>query len=506
MTKQYKKTNTWTPPWNLDPSLDSHIDNVEDDINNIQPIRISDNLTKDERTALKTLSKRTDIIIKPADKGSGTVVMERQMYINECNRKLNDTTFYEKHNKDITNKVTTTVKQYLQQMKEDGHIDSDTYSYWTPRDPECSRFYILPKLHKNRDKSPGRPIVSANGHPTERISEFLSDILNPPVFKLPSFLKDSAHFLNKLSNIGNLPANSLLVTLDVSSLYTNILHSEGVQAAREYLHKRTTQNPPTHRNKNFEFNEQFYLHEHGTAMGTRMAPPYANLLMGTFEENPLYNAPHKPLVWWCYIDEIFSIWTHGLDKFTEFISTLNKIYPSIKFTSDISPTSTHFLDVTVILNEDNTISTDLYIKPTDTHQYLLSTSAHPKHTKQSIPYSLALRLRRICPNDDTFNKRTNQLLTYLTKRGYKRKHVHNEIRKVSKTTRQSSLETKQKRHNNRTPFVFTYHPSIPQLKHILHSNFHILQTQLTARKSSQTHRYLATVDQKTSGNTWCAPK
>ena len=384
------------------------------------------------------------------------------------------------------------MKQYLQQMKQDGHIESDTYSYLTPRDPKCSRFYILPKLHKNRDKPPGRPIVSANGHPTERISQFVSDILNPLVFKLPSFLKDTTHFLNKLSNIGTLPANSLLVTLDVSSLYTNIPHSEGIQAARAYLDKRTTQNPPTQticdlidiilRNNNFEFNEQFYLQKHGTAMGTRMAPPYANLFMGAFEENALHNAPHKPLVWWRYIDDIFLIWTHGHDKLTEFISTLNNIHPNIKFTSDISPTNTHFLDVTVILNEDNTISTDLYVKPTDTHQYLLNTSAHPKHTKQSIPYSLALRLRRICSNDDTFNKRTNQLLTYLTNRGYKRKHVRNEIRKASKVTRQSSLQTKQKRHNNRTPFVVTYHPSIPQFKSILHSNFHILQNSTNCKE------------------------
>ena len=154
----------------------------------------------------------------------------------------------------------------------------------------------------------------------------------------------------------------------------------------------------------------------------------------------------------------------------------------ISFTSDISSTSTHFLDVTVILNKDNTISTDLYVKPTDTHQYLLSTSAHPKHTKQSILYSLALRLRRICSNDDTFTRRMNQLLTYLTNRGYKRKHVRNEIRKASKITRQSSLQTKQKKHNNRTPFVVTYHPSIPQLHSIIHSNFHILQNSTNCKE------------------------
>ena len=153
----------------------------------------------------------------------------------------------------------------------------------------------------------------------------------------------------------------------------------------------------------------------------------------------------------------------GQDKLTEFINTLNNIHPSFKFSSNISPTSTHFLDVTITLNNDNTLSTDLYVKPTDTHQYLLPSSAHPKHVKNSIPYSLALRLRRICSDNTTFTNRTNELLTYLTNRGYRRKHVRNEIRKASRVTRQDSLATKQKQPNNRTPFVVTYHPGLPQL-------------------------------------------
>ena len=484
-THRYKKTSTWTPPKNLDPALDSYIHNIERDITNMQPTKISDNLTTQERDALQKLTRRTDIVIKPADKGSGTVVMDKQFYINECNQQLTDTKFYEKHDNDVTDKVTRTVTRYLEKMKQNEDIDKDTYSYLLPKDPRCSRFYILPKIHKNRQTPPGRPIVSANGHPTERISEYVSNILNPLVFKLPSFIKDTTHFHNKLSSLGNLPNNSLLVSLDVSSLYTNIPHSEGIQAAREHLNKRTTQRPPREticdliniilQNNNFEFDGQFFLQKHGTAMGTRMAPPYANLFMGSLEATALENAPYKPLVWWRFIDDIFLIWTHGQDKLADFITTLNHIHPTIKFTNETSSTSINFLDVTVTLNNDNSISTDLYVKPTDTHQYLLSSSAHPRHTKQSIPYSLTLRLRRICSNDTTFKKRTNELLTYLTNRGYKRKHVRNEIRKASTTTRQDSLKTKQKRHNNRTPFVVTYNPCLPQITTILKQHHHILQ-------------------------------
>ena len=101
-SNKYKKSSGWTPKRGLDPALDSYIDKVEQDINNIQPTKITDNLTNDERNTLNQLTKRTDIIIKPADKGSGTVVMDKQLYIDECTRRLNDTKFYEKHDKDMT--------------------------------------------------------------------------------------------------------------------------------------------------------------------------------------------------------------------------------------------------------------------------------------------------------------------------------------------------------------------------------------------------------------------
>ncbi len=41
---------------------------------------------------------------------------------------------------------------------------------------------------------------------------------------------------------------------------------------------------------------------------------------------------YKPVVWWRYINDIFWIWTHGPEKLTDFISTLNTAHPTIKFT------------------------------------------------------------------------------------------------------------------------------------------------------------------------------
>ena len=60
---------------------------------------------------------------------------------------------------------------------------------------------------------------------------------------------------------------------------------------------------------NFTLNQQHYLQVHGTAMGTKLTPSFANLFLGIFETNALSNAPFKPCTWWRYIDDIFMIWT-----------------------------------------------------------------------------------------------------------------------------------------------------------------------------------------------------
>ena len=135
-------------------------------------------------------------------------------------------------------------------------------------------------------------------------------------------------------------------------------------------------------------------------MGTRMTPSYANLFLTKFETDAFTHAPHQSHTWLRFIDDISMIWTHTEDELRTFITYLNNIHPSIKFTLSHSATSISFLDVKGSRSQFGTVETDLYTKPTDKHQYLLQSSCHPLHTKRAIPFSLALRLRRICSSDE----------------------------------------------------------------------------------------------------------
>ena len=114
------------------------------------------------------LSRRNDSLFTSADKGSGTVIMDRNLYIDECLRQLNDCKFYKTLDKDITTDIQC-IQIYVQRMHRDQTLDDHTKRFLLQTDPKPGRFYIVPKIHKQGNL--GRPLVSSNSHPTERISQ-----------------------------------------------------------------------------------------------------------------------------------------------------------------------------------------------------------------------------------------------------------------------------------------------------------------------------------------------
>ena len=411
----------------------------------------------------------------------------------EAYRQLTNQQHYRKLDEEPTKDHANKVKNLIQVMYNNGHLDKDAFKYLTPKHPKIARFYHQPKIHKPTIPVPGRPIVSSCGSPTERISEYVDYHLQPLVAKTPSYLKDTTDFLQKLSTLTDLPPGCILVTLDVSSLYTNIPHDEGMAACKKALQTRPSPAPPTQyltqmieqilTMNSFSFNNECYLQTQGTAMGTRMAPSYANLFMAELEDKLLTWTTHQPHIWWRFIDDIFAIWKLGETTLTEFLEEINLFHPMIKFTAQSSEERVDFLDTTVIL-DGTTIHTDLYTKPTDTHQYLSPESCHPRHCTASIPYSQSLRLKRICSRTKDFTVRTNQLKTHLLARGYKDHLVSQQIQKAADVPRTESLESHPPRQRlQRTPLVVTFHPSLSSLPSIARKHLGILHASQRLEKA-----------------------
>ena len=135
-----------------------------------------------------------------------------------------------------------------------------------------------------------------------------------------------------------------------------------------------------------------------------------------------------------FLDDIFTIFDGTTKDLHNFIEEINKIHHAIKFTMTHTTIidedsnlrcscppqhSNPFLDISMSI-KNGRISTDLYKKPTDRNQYLLTSSCHPIQTTLNIPFSLALRIVRICAVEEEREQRFLELKLFF----YWRESIH----------------------------------------------------------------------------------
>ena len=116
--------------------------------------------------------------------------------------------------------------------------------------------------------------------------------------------------------------------------------------------------------------------------------------------------------------------------------------------------------------EGNGLCTSVHYKPTDSRSYLLYSSSHPSHVKNSIPYSQFLRLSRLCSEDSEnvrFFRQTWPSCLCCSRRPSSRPTNWSAV--------MTALQTSQKEKNNIIPFTLTFHPDNHAVKSIIRKNF-----------------------------------
>lgn len=302
---------------------------------------------------------------------------------------MNNTNHYKLTFHDTTLARRDHIVRELKILEENGQLPKNAHQSLLPKTVRTSPFYLLPKIHKINN--PGRPIVSGIDSPTDVISGTLDRLLKPLLKYIPSYIRDTKHFLNIIQEIHSLDEDEIMVTIDVSALYTSIPHSEGLEAVRSAL----TAHPNPHigtdviiflleivlKNNTFKFDNKYYHQIQGTAMGTKVAPTYANIFMGYIEKKILTDLELKARHWYRFIDDIFAIYRCTEDELLDHLRSLNEQHETIKFTHEYSREEIHFLDVTISRSENNIIETSLHRKPTDANLYLHYLSHHPTQQK-----------------------------------------------------------------------------------------------------------------------------
>ena len=417
--------------------------------------------------------------------------MKKCDYIAEVERQLHNSNYYEKLVSDPSEEVKSKIVNCIDELSEETPYISDLFDVF-PSEIRTPQFYILPKTHKERDESlpkgyPGRPIVSACNSSIDNISKYVDYVLKPLMQSLPSYVKDTTDFIQKLKSSKLAHANSYLVTLDVSSLYTNIPHKDGLDACRGFLNNTSASNElPVNsvlkliqlvlENNHFRFNKENYIQKMGTAMGSPMAPAYASLFMGKLEQEFLESRDLVPSLWLRFLDDIFIVWDHSLESLHSFIDALNSFHPTIKFTYTISSKEVNFLDVTVTKSDNLHFITEVYVKSTNIHQYVEYSSCHPKACKNGIPFSQCKRYRRIISDDAKFSESVSQLRDFFLERNYPASIVDHALDKVSSMSQDQALQSSgNNRDKNIIPFVVEYNPSLPKIGLIINKYWDLLQ-------------------------------
>ena len=310
-----KQIPGWTPPGSQDQNFDSYRNLTQCELLkelNTAPTYKRFNLPKSEQKGIKSLATNEKITIKSADKRGKIVIQDTRDYIKECERQFNDMTYYRRLYSDPTQELNDKIKSKLEKGIQDGNISPVEFEVLYNTDPRIPNFYTLPKIHKTNNL--GCPIMNSIGSITEKISACVDENIKHLSKLVSSYIKDTGHFLNIVKTI-EVEEDNLLVTVDVSSLYTNIRHQDGIEALKSWLIEHGTDTDKGEfigtlaklvlTSNYFTFNGKIYLQKQGTAMGTRMAPNYAIIFMDLIEQQILKNAKLRPKVWHHFIDDVF---------------------------------------------------------------------------------------------------------------------------------------------------------------------------------------------------------
>ena len=219
--------SNWERPVQSSVALKTYLEEVQTQLAEIQISKPKNNLPNKEHLAIKELKENPNINIKKADKGTSTVIMNKKDKIHEGQIQLHVEENYKALSSPLVSETYKRVTQLIKSLYHGKHVDAMTEKWLslTQKPPRIPVFYTLTKIHKPNPV--GRPIISGCEGPTEWISSFLDYLLQPITKAQQSYLKDTTDLINFIERT-KVEENTVLVSMDVTSLETSISQEEGI--------------------------------------------------------------------------------------------------------------------------------------------------------------------------------------------------------------------------------------------------------------------------------------
>lgn len=338
---------------------------------------------------IKCLTERKDIIIRPADKGGAIVLQSKEQYLTELNRHLQDETMYTR----LLGNPTVKYKKELEALVNLGMrkniLNPKEIKYLIPETCRIPIIYTVPKIHKNKENPPGRPIVNGIDSLTSRMDQYIDYFIQPAVQQTEAHLKDTKHILQLLNTVPVLEGRTLLATAEVTSLYTIVQHHDAISATKWLLRKYSTlickQRKYLIKCLNFCLKCNYFWHNQtyfkqlvGIAMGAKFAPGVANAFMAQWEEKAVYtDTPAELNVYKRFIDDVVIVWNGDRNTLEMFLNKLNDNDKNISLVWKIDEKEIDFLNLNISL-EGQKIVTITHFKNVDANSYLSIDSCHYK--------------------------------------------------------------------------------------------------------------------------------
>jgi hypothetical protein len=299
-----------------------------------------DNLNKGERPALRDLQRLDSQSIKIQGKGSKFVILETEEYDSKMYKQLNNPLHYRKLDSDSSSNHFDVVATWWNKWLSKGEITQHLAGSIANENVQPGKAFGTVKTHK--EGNPLRLITSCRGTAIENLSAFTDFYLKPLSQALSSFIKDTTHLLQKISELddtGPFRDGTLLVSWDVVAMFPNIDNDLGLLAVTQALNSRPNQFPSTEciveavkicvAHNNSSFGKEHYLQIHGTGMGPKNACSTRILrwVLSMNERNPV----KLNLIYGGVTGTIFSISEHRvLPNFS------NLLISSIRYTPQLN--------------------------------------------------------------------------------------------------------------------------------------------------------------------------
>lgn len=169
---------------------------VSHDLNQLRIKKITD--PQYIKRGIQSLAERKDIVIRPADKGGGLVILSKEYYQSEMVRLLSDHDTYRVLSKDPMLLYKVELHAIIEDGKDQKILNKKEAMYLDPLFCRTPIIYFLPKIHKDTVNPPGRPIVNGIDSVSARLGQYIDFFLQPLVTKTPAFLKDTKHIIQIL--------------------------------------------------------------------------------------------------------------------------------------------------------------------------------------------------------------------------------------------------------------------------------------------------------------------